>query len=137
MGIIAKLKSVLGVGRDGRDRRDDRRTTVAVEREPTADAPAEAETTAEPAATGERAVKGVEEPSDVEELSDDQAPDEDGEPVDSIKGIGSAYAGRLEEAGVHTVSDLARADAEELAAATDLGAGRVGNWIERAKARVE
>ena len=58
-----------------------------------------------------------------------------GNPVEEIKGIGPAYAERLGEAGVHTVSDLADADAADLGEATGLGENRVRGWIDRAKAR--
>jgi predicted flap endonuclease-1-like 5' DNA nuclease len=58
-----------------------------------------------------------------------------GNPVEEIKGIGPAYAERLGEAGVHTVSDLADADAADLGEATGLGENRVQGWIDRAKAR--
>lgn len=119
MGIISKLKSFLGGGAD-------RGTPVAVEREPEA--------------ADERAVKGLDEEIDhrlPDEAADAEAApaDDDGEPVDAIKGIGPAYAETLADAGVETVEQLAGADAEALADATGLGAGRVGEWIERAKAR--
>ena len=132
MGIISKLKSVFGLRDGDGGRRSSAGTTVTVEREP--------------AAPGERAVKGVPPSAGV----DDGEPSDDGkepastpgdssvspgEPVDSIKGIGPAYADRLAEAGVNSIADLAEADAEELASATGLGTGRVGNWIERARAR--
>ena len=58
-----------------------------------------------------------------------------GAPVEEIKGIGPAYAERLGEAGVHTVSDLADADAADLGEATELGENRIQGWIDRAKAR--
>lgn len=149
MGIISKIKSVLGVAGDGQERPRDRETAESVG--------------GEPETTSERAVKGVDQPSrpptgqpsgDVGETStgdrhgsgtraDETAgtPGEPegpgGEPVDSIKGIGTAYARRLANAGVHSVADLARAEPEELAAATDLGAGRVRKWIEQAQARTD
>lgn len=161
MGIISKIKSVLGVTGDGQERSRDRNTAATVDAEP--------ETTTEravkggdqgPASTAERqsdAAAGpvTDDPSRDESGSDDRGdtPDEtrtgdpdDGageatgasdEPVDTIKGIGSAYAERLADAGVDSVSELARADPEELASATDLGTGRVGKWIERARARTE
>jgi len=119
MGIISKLKSLLGGGAD-------RGTPVAVERDPEA--------------ADERAVKGLDEEVD-HRLPDDAAgageasADADGEPVDAVKGIGPAYAETLADAGVETVEQLAAADAEALAEATGLGAGRVGEWIERAKVR--
>ncbi|MFB6101597.1 MAG: helix-hairpin-helix domain-containing protein [Haloplanus sp.] len=53
--------------------------------------------------------------------------------VEVIKGIGPAYAERLANAGVHSVADLAAADAAELAPKIDLSEKRVGRWIERAQ----
>ena len=55
--------------------------------------------------------------------------------LEEIKGIGPAYADRLREAGVEDVAALAAADAADLADRTDLGEGRIGNWIEQAEAR--
>jgi len=57
------------------------------------------------------------------------------EPTDVIKGIGSAYADRLADAGVETVADLAVKDAETLAEETDISEKRLGTWIERANHR--
>lgn len=135
MGIISKLKSVIGVADGERGQGSDPGTAVTVEREP--------------AAPGERAVKGVDPvPSpegkdassdgpvvDDGPSSEDVASGAGGESVDSIKGIGTAYADRLATAGVESVADLAVADAEELAEETGLGTGRIMNWIERARAR--
>lgn len=161
MGIISKIKSVLGVAGNGQERSRDRSTAATVDADP--------ETTTEQAVKGgdqgsasiadrgsdaaAGAVtddRGRDEPrSDVRGDAPDEtragAPDDGAaettgasdEPVDSIKGIGSAYAQRLADAGVDSVSELARADPEELASATDLGTGRVGKWIERARARTE
>ena len=157
MGLISKIKSVLGVSSNGQERSRERTGASATE--------------SEPEASSERAVKGVEPASDdrppeagtATSAGETESPsiggtgdengaggdvDENGatgtepaastgEPVESIKGIGAAYAQRLADAGVDDVSDLARADPQELAAATDLGTGRVGKWIERAKARTE
>ena len=124
MGIISKLKSVLGVADERPSRSGDGVAPIPVGREPEA--------------TSERAVKGVPEPEPPAEES--EAPSAaptgpGGKPVDSIKGIGAAYAQRLGNAGVQTVSDLAAADAADLASETDIGAGRLGNWIERARAQ--
>jgi len=134
MGIISKLKSALGVAGDGTDGATDDGTPVVVEREPEA--------------ASERAVKGIDPPAGSTSDAADESPSaasrsavsgrepaDAGESVDVVKGIGPAYADRLADVGVATVSDLAEADPEELAAAIDLGAGRVGNWVERAKAR--
>ncbi|WP_408959484.1 helix-hairpin-helix domain-containing protein [Natrinema sp. 74] len=57
------------------------------------------------------------------------------EPVDSIKGIGPAYADRLAGAGVETVGELAVADAAELADQTDISETRIQGWIDRAEVR--
>ena len=57
------------------------------------------------------------------------------ESVEVIKGIGPAYAERLANVGVHSVADLAAADAVELADAIDLSETRVGRWVERAQDR--
>ncbi|WP_312909070.1 helix-hairpin-helix domain-containing protein [Natronosalvus caseinilyticus] len=57
------------------------------------------------------------------------------EPVDVIKGIGPAYADRLEGAGVETVADLATADADSLSEDTDISAKRLQGWIDRAEVR--
>ena len=185
MGILSKIKSVLGVGRDGHERPRDRGRTTSVDDEPEtgseravkgvdqptadrsaagqatadqpiADQPNEGQPNADQPSTGQ---PSTDTPSaDHGELPSDEPADatvgtaeattepidardepaaEEGAPVDSIKGIGGAYAQRLADAGVHSVADLAAADAEELAATTDLGAGRVGKWIERAQARTE
>lgn len=148
MGLIAKIKSWLPGGSNGQERPRDRHPSATADDEP--------ETSVE------RAVKGVDEeatasPAGGEREEDDGASAVDepagatsepsvvreeptgagGESVESIKGIGSAYAQRLADAGVGSVAELARADPEELAAATDLGTGRVGKWIERARARSE
>lgn len=108
----------------------------------------ETEKTEEP---GEAPDEG-DDPADVEEMvdeaeseeatSEDATEDEGEDPdlgtdeeVQVIKGIGPAYADRLAGVGVETVADLAVADAEEIAAETDLSATRVEQWIERAKVR--
>ncbi|MFB6127947.1 MAG: helix-hairpin-helix domain-containing protein [Halolamina sp.] len=52
--------------------------------------------------------------------------------VQTVKGIGPAYADRLADAGVHTVSDLLAADPGTVAAETSVGAGRVETWQARA-----
>jgi len=68
-----------------------------------------------------------------EEGEDDETAD--GEPVENIKGIGPAYAERLGGVSVHTVSDLADADAADLNGETGIGEKRLQTWIDRANAR--
>lgn len=58
-----------------------------------------------------------------------------GEPLDSLSGIGPAYADRLNDAGVDSIADLAEADAAELSEATGISEKRVQRWIDRAADR--
>jgi predicted flap endonuclease-1-like 5' DNA nuclease len=102
------------------------------------DEPDDVETAAEPAEAG----TGVSDHSGTDTAAAEPAeaagpvPDEPeggSEPVESVSGIGPAYAKRLGEAGVETVSDLLGADPDELAEETDLSAKRIGRWQERAE----
>ena len=52
--------------------------------------------------------------------------------LESIDGIGPAYAERLREAGVADLDDLVAVDAEDLARESGIAAGRIRTWIERA-----
>lgn len=116
MAILSKLKALVGLDSGGRGGSG---TSVTVEREP--------------AAESERAVKEPTAGATNSSAADAHPiPDAD-EPVDTISGIGPAYAERLGEAGVDTVGDLAAADPAALAAETGLGEGRVTGWIERAR----
>ncbi|WP_128477719.1 helix-hairpin-helix domain-containing protein [Halorussus pelagicus] len=76
-------------------------------------------------------------PEETEDSESDAAeePVGEGEPLEEIKGIGSAYAERLRDAGVTDVTELAKADAEQLADETGLSDKRISTWIERAQAR--
>jgi len=99
----------------------------------------EEEVTEEPAedVTGDSEDEATAE-SDVEageESADSEADLGTDESTDVIKGIGSAYAERLAEAGVDTVADLATGDAESLSAETGISETRLQNWIDRAKHR--
>ena len=59
---------------------------------------------------------------------------EDGEdPVDSVSGIGPAYAKRLNEAGIESVADLLDADAAEVADETGISEKRVRGWQDAAE----
>lgn len=59
--------------------------------------------------------------------------DPDGsEAVDTVDGIGPAYAERLEDAGVGTVAQLLDADAAELSGEIDVSEKRISRWQDRA-----
>jgi len=89
------------------------------------------------AAADETAAEG--DAGDVSEAAADDGGDEGGQapgvdvPVDELKGIGSAYAERLGNAGIESVADLAAADAATLDEETDIGQGRIEGWIEQAE----
>ncbi|QHS17168.1 helix-hairpin-helix domain-containing protein [haloarchaeon 3A1-DGR] len=89
-------------------------------------------------------VSGGSEDADVaaaEDVSDEDAdestPTDDadgasGTPVETIKGIGPAYAERLAEIGIDSVEDLADADAAAVGEKASVGESRAATWIERA-----
>lgn len=54
------------------------------------------------------------------------------EDVQSINGIGPAYAERLAEADVETVGELVAADADAVAETTGIARSRVEGWIDQA-----
>ncbi|AUX08240.1 hypothetical protein AArcSl_0590 [Halalkaliarchaeum desulfuricum] len=155
MALLQKLKELLGIG--GGDERSERGDTeVTVERDPEPEvvgeagedeAPEDIETDEAPEddeeAVGE---ESEEEQPDADDDKDDDGedesgeepatePDEDGEPVQNIKGIGPAYAERLEGIGITTVTQLAAADPEAVAEEAKIGEGRASTWIERANER--
>ena len=74
-------------------------------------------------------------PADAED-GNDPADAEDGttvaDSVETVDGIGPAYAERLGNAGVETVPELREADAVSLAEATDISEKRISRWEERA-----
>jgi len=72
-------------------------------------------------------------PVEDDEHSDDAEPP--GEPVETIKGIGPAYADRLGDAGIDSIADLAGADAETVGEAIGVSPKRVADWIDRAADR--
>ncbi|WP_435318252.1 class III poly(R)-hydroxyalkanoic acid synthase subunit PhaC [Haloarchaeobius sp. TZWSO28] len=52
--------------------------------------------------------------------------------LEVIDGIGPSYAERLRKAGIESIAALAAADADELAAETDVNPQRVQDWIAQA-----
>ncbi|MFC4986983.1 helix-hairpin-helix domain-containing protein [Saliphagus infecundisoli] len=91
----------------------------------------------EPADSPEEATEPAEAtgPSEEDAVPEPEADAGDDQPVETIKGIGPAYAERLADAGVETVGDLAAADSEELAAETGIAPTRVQGWIDRVNSR--
>lgn len=57
--------------------------------------------------------------------------------LESLDGIGPAYAERLQEAGVGDVADLPGVDATDLARETGIEEGRIRDWAEQARDRIE
>ncbi|MFB6269680.1 MAG: helix-hairpin-helix domain-containing protein [Halobacterium sp.] len=100
-----------------------------------ADDPTRAAEPAEAGVTDEGHSEADVEP-DVDTGETDEETGEAAESVSTVKGIGPAYASRLEDAGVETVGDLAGADPEELAERVDLSPKRVGRWVDSANDRV-
>jgi predicted flap endonuclease-1-like 5' DNA nuclease len=93
--------------------------------------PEESTDKAEPADTAPEESTDEAEPADTEpEESTDEA--EPSPPVEEIKGIGPTYSDRLADVGIETVTDLAGADAEDVAEAADTSLSRAENWIDRA-----
>ncbi|CQH50359.1 uncharacterized protein HHUB_1618 [Halobacterium hubeiense] len=126
-----------------------RETDTEAEPEAEAEADADADGVDEPVATETDAAASTEslvdeehtddptraaEPAEAASAGDEEAPETvEGEPVTVLKGIGPAYADRLEDAGIETVADLAAADPEDLAERVDLSAKRVGRWVDAAQ----
>ncbi len=78
---------------------------------------------------------GVESLVDEAEDDGDEAEADQHDPVETVRGIGPAYADRLGDAGVETVPDLAAADPTALAAAIEVAESRVERWVDRARDR--
>ena len=91
---------------------DDEADATAAEAETTAD---EADTTADDEAAGAETGEG------------------ESEPVETLKGIGPAYAERLGTVDIETVADLAAADADDVADDIGVSSKRVSGWVERAR----
>lgn len=162
MGLLTKLKSVLGLEREERPAGNG--SDVTVERGPSTESEEAVKEPAEESPDGTE--MGVDEPvatetdaaASTESLVDEEHTDDptraaepaeaagagggkpaetvtDGEDVSTVKGIGPAYAERLHEAGIDSVADLAAADVETLAEDTDLSEKRVGRWVENAQSQ--
>ena len=146
MGLLSALKSILGLDGDDAGTGRARGGDVTVEREADAGSERAVETGAdgddhdgESAGRAESAETAGPESDAAPTGGDaDSGPDspadgtDDERDVRTVKGIGPAYADRLSEVDVDTVSDLLAADPEAVAEGTSVGAGRVETWQERA-----
>jgi predicted flap endonuclease-1-like 5' DNA nuclease len=74
-------------------------------------------------------------PTDEDDVESDPPEDDSDEHVETVRGIGPAYAERLADAGVETVGDLAAADAGALSRQIDVAESRIVRWIDRARDR--
>ncbi len=164
MGLFEKLKSLLGLEEDGESTADDRDVGITVERERgegtastrrqdgdaadtggNGDGSASASPGGGVSASDATATTGSESDTatasgaaptpDAAESTDEDDRRVPSEAVDVIKGIGPTYAGRLSDAGIETVADLAAADAADVAERADVPEGRLDDWIERARNR--
>jgi len=140
MWLLDRLKAVLGLA-NGREPPGERETAdrerggvTTVEREPSTAAEDAVKGTDTGTETGGEAGEPVAEgPSaDAGEAEAETADTQGGEPLETITGIGPAYAERLQDAGVADTAALADADAAALAEATDLSAKRIQGWIDQA-----
>lgn len=146
MGIISTIKEMLGI--DEPRRSPGSGTTVTVERERSGSRE-ETSRAGEASSPGE-SVPSERRPSVPETEPESPAAEHDevveeeptpsapatpatGESVETITGIGPAYAERLGDAGIETVDQLAAADAADLANDTDISESRVQKWIDLAK----
>ncbi len=68
---------------------------------------------------------------DAGQEADETEPDVD--PLETINGIGPAYAGRLREAGIESIDAIAEADVETIADAAEVPENRAEGWIEAAQ----
>lgn len=53
--------------------------------------------------------------------------------LETVEGVGSAYASRLRSAGIDSLGALARADPESVASAVDASPKRTADWVEQAR----
>lgn len=93
----------------------------------------EIETPDDESDSGETPIHTSDEETDVTDDDEEDEPSDDGTPVSEVDGIGPTYSDRLEEFGVATVTDLANADAEELAEnIKGVSEKRASDWVSAA-----
>lgn len=59
------------------------------------------------------------------------------EQLEDLEGLGATYADRLQTEGIESVADLAEANAETIADATDVSEDLAEEWIETARGRAQ
>ena len=74
----------------------------------------------------------IEDPAQRDEPGSDEG---DADELDTLEGIGPAYADRLRDAGVDDLSALVAADPTDLARESGIAEGRIRTWIDRASER--
>jgi len=154
--ILQRLKRLLGRGEPGDDAggpedvsespESSDGSVVTVERQPSPEATDEPATEqgeviepddsdaeqAEPDESGEESIGEPEDETD-DTNADETAGSAPDAGVEEITGIGPTYAQRLRAAGIETVGDLAGADLETVADATNAAESRVDDWIAQAR----
>lgn len=112
--------------------------TEEPEPEPESESELEPEPEPESGASSEIETESEPEQSATDEAGFDEsdAGEQTGETdLQTVKGIGPAYAGRLESAGVTSVEDLVDADPEAVAEEIDVSEKQTARWVERARER--
>lgn len=57
--------------------------------------------------------------------------------LEVVEGITPTYADRLREQGIESITDLAEADPETVAAVADISENQAGLWVDMARTRVQ
>lgn len=137
--VLGKIKQILGIDSSTAEN-EAVGTRVTVEQEGDEVASVEASVESTPGDQDSEASAAAESDTDeqdsvVETESEPESSDSTEPTVEEIKGIGPAYADRLADIGIDTVSDLAKADPAEIDTETSIGEGRATTWIGRAQDR--
>ena len=139
--IAEVVKGLFGIS-DSRTTDTETETNITVERE-TGDGPTgrddDGSAESEPAETKrvEDAGETVVDIDDAEtELdTDDEGVDEVAESVEAVTGIGPTYGGRLADAGIGTVAELAETEPEEVAEVAEVSESRATDFVRKARER--
>ncbi|MFB6235633.1 MAG: helix-hairpin-helix domain-containing protein [Halopenitus sp.] len=146
MTLLQKLKEKLGLAEAEEAAGTEAEVTIEREAGEAGEAEEVSEPIAEPtdaSASTESLVgeeEAAEETAEAAEVAEAAGPGEEAEEVpgeasasvDTIKGIGPAYAERLSNMGIETVADLAAADPAEVGEQASVGENRAATWIDRA-----